>query len=78
MDLILENPQIFDITITAVISQWPKVLMVLLSFGLIYLGVAKKFEPLLLVPIGIGILLNTISYRFRENMRILDKIIRKQ
>jgi len=60
VDLILENPQNFDITITAVISQWPKVLMVLLSFGLIYLGVAKKFEPLLLVPIGIGILLTNL------------------
>ena len=34
--------------------------MVLLSFGLIYLGVAKKFEPLLLVPIGVGILLTNL------------------
>ena len=28
--------------------------------------------------IGIGILLNTINYRFRENMRLLNKIIRKR
>jgi len=27
---------------------------------------------------GIGILLNTISYRFRENMRQLHKIIRSR
>ena len=28
--------------------------------------------------IGIGILLNTISYRFRENMRLLNKLISKR
>ena len=32
-------------------------IMILVSFVLLYLGIAKKFEPLLLVPIAFGILL---------------------
>lgn len=36
---------------------WGNLLMLLISGVLIYLGIAKKMEPLLLVPIGFGILL---------------------
>ena len=36
---------------------WGNLLMLLIGGGLIYLGVAKKMEPLLLVPIGFGIML---------------------
>jgi len=36
---------------------WGNLLMLLIGGGLIYLGIAKKMEPLLLVPIGFGILL---------------------
>ena len=32
-------------------------LMLLLAFGLLYLGIRKKYEPLLLVPIAFGVLL---------------------
>ena len=32
-------------------------LMYLLAFGLLYLGIVKKYEPLLLVPIGFGVLI---------------------
>jgi hypothetical protein len=46
-----------------------KIPTAILSTGLMLLGFGS---------IGIGILLNTISYRFRENMRLLNKIIRKQ
>ena len=46
-----------------------KIPTAILSTGLVLLGFGS---------IGIGILLNTISYRFRENMRLLDKINRKQ
>ncbi|MAW05799.1 MAG: glycosyl transferase [Deltaproteobacteria bacterium] len=45
-----------------------KIPTAILSTGLMLLGFGS---------IGIGILLNTISYRFRENMRLLNKIIRK-
>lgn len=36
---------------------WGNALMLLISGALIYLGIAKKMEPLLLVPIGFGMLL---------------------
>ncbi|MBR2967303.1 MAG: sodium ion-translocating decarboxylase subunit beta [Clostridia bacterium] len=39
---------------------WKNLLMVLLSFVLFYLAIAKKFEPLLLVPIAFGMLLINI------------------
>ena len=37
--------------------QWQQLVMILISFVLLYLAIVKKFEPLLLVPIGFGILL---------------------
>lgn len=37
--------------------QWNLVLMWLIAFFFIYLAVAKKYEPLLLLPIGFGIFL---------------------
>lgn len=36
---------------------WGNALMLLIGGVLIYLGISKKMEPLLLVPIGFGILL---------------------
>ena len=39
---------------------WGQALMMLVGCGLIYLAIAKKFEPLLLVPIGFGALLSNI------------------
>jgi oxaloacetate decarboxylase beta subunit len=38
------------------IFGWQELLMVLVGFLVVYLGVVKKFEPLLLVPIGFGII----------------------
>ena len=37
--------------------SWGNALMLLIGGALIYLGIAKKMEPLLLVPIGFGMLL---------------------
>lgn len=36
---------------------WQSILMILISFVLIYLAIGKKFEPLLLLPIAFGVLL---------------------
>jgi oxaloacetate decarboxylase beta subunit len=36
---------------------WGYIVMILLGIGFIYLGVARDFEPLLLVPIGFGMIL---------------------
>jgi len=39
---------------------WQSAIMVLLGCVLLYLGVARKFEPLLLIPIGFGIILGNL------------------
>jgi sodium ion-translocating decarboxylase beta subunit len=39
---------------------WGQVVMMLVGFGLLYLAIAKKFEPLLLVPMGFGAVLTNI------------------
>ena len=36
---------------------WQQLVMILVSFVLIYLAIVKKFEPLLLLPIAFGMLL---------------------
>jgi len=41
---------------------WQELLMVLVGFVVIYLGAAKGFEPLLLVPIGFGIVFANIPF----------------
>ncbi|MDR2942155.1 MAG: sodium ion-translocating decarboxylase subunit beta [Treponema sp.] len=41
---------------------WMELIMVLVGFLVIYLGAAKGFEPLLLVPIGFGIVFANIPY----------------
>lgn len=41
---------------------WGHIIMIILGCVLIYLGIAKKYEPLLLVPIGFGILLGNIPF----------------
>lgn len=38
-------------------SQPAYLLMIVIAFGLLYLGIVKKYEPLLLVPIAFGVLL---------------------
>jgi oxaloacetate decarboxylase beta subunit len=39
---------------------WQSAIMVVLGCVLLYLGVARKFEPLLLVPIGFGVILGNL------------------
>ncbi|MCB1581472.1 MAG: sodium ion-translocating decarboxylase subunit beta [Marinicella sp.] len=39
---------------------WGQVIMMLVGLGLLYLAIVKKFEPLLLLPIGFGALLTNI------------------
>ena len=47
---------------------WGNIIMLLVGGVFIYLGIAKDYEPLLLVPIGFGILVGNIP--FAEGMRI--------
>jgi sodium ion-translocating decarboxylase beta subunit len=39
---------------------WQSAIMILLGCLLLYLGIAKKFEPLLLIPIGFGVILGNL------------------
>jgi oxaloacetate decarboxylase beta subunit len=39
------------------VITWQQILMILVGMFLIYLGIARKYEPLLLVPIGFGTIL---------------------
>ncbi len=51
---------------------WKNLIMILLSFVLAYLAIVKKFEPLLLLPIAIGMLLTNLP---GVNMFHLDMFI---
>ena len=42
------------------VNCWQTVVMLLISFVLIYLAIGQKFEPLLLLPIAIGMLLTNL------------------
>ena len=41
---------------------WKNLIMIILAFVLLYLGIVKKFEPLLLCGIAFGCLLSNLSY----------------
>ena len=41
---------------------WKNLIMIAIAFALLYLGIAKKFEPLLLCGIAFGCLLSNLSY----------------
>ena len=50
--------RLYDMTATSSIIAEPSfLLMYLLAFVLLYLGIVKKYEPLLLVPIAFGVLI---------------------
>lgn len=38
-------------------GDWRNAIMIVVACGLLYLGIAKKFEPLLMIPIAFGMLL---------------------
>ena len=51
--------------------EWPSpILMIVIGGVLIYLGIAKKMEPLLLVPIGFAIIL--VNLPFGDLMQMVD------
>lgn len=53
--------KLYEMTaLSGIIDQPASLLMLLVSLGLLYLGIAKRFEPLLLIPIAFGVLLANI------------------
>jgi oxaloacetate decarboxylase beta subunit len=51
---------------------WEQLVMIVIAFFLLYLGVEKKFEPLLLVPISFGILLANLPLGGIMNPPVID------
>lgn len=51
------------------------IFMLVVGFGLLFLGIYKKYEPLLLVPIGFGVLLANFPTGGMEVVTIADEII---
>jgi len=53
-----------------VAENWKVLLMIAVSCGLIYLAIGKKFEPLLLLPIAVGMLLTNLpgAEMFHEDL----------
>ncbi len=52
---------IFDILETGFAGiTWGAVMMIIIGAVLLYLGIAKKMEPLLLVPIGFGVIISNM------------------
>lgn len=49
-----EVEDLIDPTKTDTVSGWQRLAMMAIGFLIIYLGAAKGFEPLLLIPIGFG------------------------
>lgn len=62
MDFILENLQTFAGFTGFANATWGHLIMIGVGFFFLYLGIAKKFEPMLLVPIGFGILVGNIPF----------------
>ena len=46
-------------------ATWQNIVMVLLSFVLVYLAIVKKFEPLLLLPIAFGMFIVNVPGAYR-------------
>ncbi|MDR0559436.1 MAG: sodium ion-translocating decarboxylase subunit beta [Prevotellaceae bacterium] len=49
---------------------WGHAIMMLVSFFFLWLGIAKKFEPMLLVPIGFGILVGNIPFNEAKGLML--------
>lgn len=62
MDFIIQNLQTFLGFTGFANATWGHIVMILIGFFFLYLGIAKKFEPMLLVPIGFGILVGNIPF----------------
>lgn len=51
-------------------GAWKNLIMIVVGCVFIYLAVKKDYEPLLLVPIGFGILIGNIPFPLDANLRI--------
>ena len=59
------------------ISSPLTIVMLLLAFFLLYLGIKKKYEPLLLIPIAFGVLLANFPGGDMAVVQIPDDVLKK-
>jgi oxaloacetate decarboxylase beta subunit len=59
---IAENLQTFWTFTGFANATWGNGVMILVGLAFLYLGIAKKWEPMLLVPIGFGVLVGNIPF----------------
>ncbi len=70
IDFLAENFNEF-LTYTGFANGEPgNYLMIIVGAILIYLAIKKDFEPLLLIPIGLGIILGNIPFRADAGLEI--------
>lgn len=62
MDFIIDNLHTFISFTGFANATWGHMAMIVIGLIFIYLGIAKKFEPMLLIPIGFGILVGNIPF----------------
>lgn len=78
MEQILENLYQMTAFSDIIASNGQYIIMYLLAFVLLYLGIVKHFEPLLLIPIAFGVLIANFPggemgvYQADEAGRIVD------
>ena len=51
-------------------AEWGNIIMIVVGIFFIWLAISKNFEPLLLVPIGLGIILGNIPFRADAGLEI--------
>lgn len=56
-------------------TDWRQLFMIILSFVLLYLGIVKKFEPLLLIGIAFGMLLTNLPGAGLYHPKLWDEVI---
>ena len=49
------------------------IVMILIGLFFIYLAVAKEFEPMLLIPIGFGILIGNIPFNMEAGLKVGER-----
>lgn len=62
-NFLIENLQIFLSYTGFANAEWGHLVMILVGMGFIYLAVKYEFEPMLLIPIGFGMLIGNIPFK---------------
>ena len=73
----LKDTGFYDLGSAFMDGGWKNVLMITISLVLLYLGIKKKFEPLLLVGIAFGMLLTNLPGAGLYNPKIWDEFMKE-